>query len=278
MLGFAGMMFAVAGCQDATLPATSAPDLPSADVLIGEDYQSPACCDEVVVIVPGPTEPVCDPYTDANWCQDSGGECMQGEESYSTSGCSSSGPGGGTEATCPTTDPACTGGGGESGTPSDPDEDCNPQYDPDCNQPLSSADSATLQIAKQRHLKPASAFTDPAAAQKCAEMMAEFDRLFAAGRVFRGGADTPEGDPLTPTHVGAFDLVAGTMHFEPSALDAANRGDAAAIRSLFNTALHEAAHSLGFDHTEPVMSGDYDLYAEQPFNLLSPGTNSCIAG
>lgn len=114
--------------------------------------------------------------------------------------------------------------------------------------------------------------------RQCAEMMSEFDRLYAAGLVFRGGTDTPEGDPLTPTHVGAFDLVAGTMHFEPLALDAANRGDAAAIRSLFNTALHESAHSLGFNHTEPIMSGGYDLYAEQPFNLLSPGTNSCIAG
>ncbi|HEX6909091.1 MAG TPA: hypothetical protein VF142_01775 [Longimicrobium sp.] len=116
MLGFAGMMFAVAGCQDATLPATSAPDLPSADVLIGEDYQSPACCDEVVVIAPGPTEPVCDPYTDANWCQDSGGECMTslgGGEMQGLSGCDD-GTGGSTGGSGGYTD-----GGGSTPSPDD---------------------------------------------------------------------------------------------------------------------------------------------------------------
>jgi hypothetical protein len=78
--------------------------------------------------------------------------------------------------------------------------------------------------------------------------------------------------------VGAYDPVSGTMHFEPSALDAANAGDATAIRNIVNTALHEAAHSLGFGHTDPVWMGSYDLYAEAPFDLLSPGTNSCITG
>lgn len=68
------------------------------------------------------------------------------------------------------------------------------------------------------------------------------------------------------------------MHFEPSALDAANAADPAAIRNIVNTALHEAAHSLGFDHTDPMWMGSYDLYAEAPLNLLSPGTNSCITG
>ena len=81
---------------------------------------------------------------------------------------------------------------------------------------------------------------------------------------------------MTPTHVALYHPDSGTMHFEPSALDAANAGDATAIRNILNSALHEAAHALGFVHTDPVWSGSHDLYAEAPFNLLSPGTNSCI--
>lgn len=125
MLGFAGMMFVVAACQDATLPATSAPDLPGADVLIEGDYQSPACCEEVVVVVPGPVDPECDPYTDANWCQDSG-ECITsfgGVEMQGLSGCD-----GGTGGS--------TGGGGSGGytggggsTPP-PDDTADPEPGP----------------------------------------------------------------------------------------------------------------------------------------------------
>jgi hypothetical protein len=107
-------------------------------------------------------------------------------------------------------------------------------------------------------------------------MMTEFDGLFQAGKVFRGNSDTPPNDPLTGVHVGAYDPVAGTIHFEPSALDAANRGDPSAIRNVFNTALHEAAHSLGFTHTDALWMGSYDLYMEAPFSLLSPGVNSCL--
>jgi hypothetical protein len=76
----------------------------------------------------------------------------------------------------------------------------------------------------------------------------------------------------------AYDPVSKTMHFEPSTLDAANAGDAVAIRNIVNSALHESAHSLGFMHSEPFWNGSYDLYAESPFSLLSPGTNSCITG
>jgi hypothetical protein len=280
MAALMGVLLATAACHDVTLPHYPAADLSATAPLHDEEYQSLACCDPVIVVAPGPVEPPCDPYTDLNWCDGSGGDCMtsmEGEESYGMFGCSGGGTGGATSPTCPITDPYCAGGSGGTGTqPSDPDDGCNPQYDPDCNQPLSSADSATLRLARQRHLRPASAFTNPAAAQQCAAMLTEFDRLYAAGLVFRGRTDTPDGDPLTPSHVGAFDPVSGTMHFEPSALDAANGGDAAAIRSLLNTALHESAHALGYDHSDPLWAGDYDLYAEAPFDLLSPGTNSCL--
>jgi hypothetical protein len=159
---------------------------------------------------------------------------------------------------------ALSGCGGSSGggytpppPPPDPDVpgDCNPQYDPDCNQPLTATDLSTLRNAFSVHIKPATQFTDPAAAEQCRQLKAEYDRLMTTGKVFRGGFDTPDNDPHTSVHVGAYDPVSMTMHFEPSALDAANAGDATAIRNIVNTALHEAAHSLGFDHTDPIWSG-----------------------
>lgn len=69
-----------------------------------------------------------------------------------------------------------------------------------CEKPFTSADSASLRAAIQRHLKPASQFTDPAKAQQCAQLMSEFDRLYTAGRVFRGASDTREGRPPEPRH------------------------------------------------------------------------------
>jgi hypothetical protein len=233
---------------------------PSQDVLL-----------DPVIVIGQPRE--CDPWLDLNWCKD-GGTCMTSvrqhdrpDEVYMSS-CpgDGSGSGGGDG-----------GGGGGSTQPTHPaDPECNPQYDPDCNQPLTPADSTTLKNGLTLHIN--TQFTDQSKAEQCRQMKAEFDRLMAAGNVFRGQFDTPENDPQTAVHVGAYDPVSGTMHFEPSALDAANAGDATAIRNIVNTALHEAAHSLGFDHTEPLWMGSYDLYAEAPFNLLSPGTNSCITG
>lgn len=176
----------------------------------------------------------------------------------------------------------CTPGGdgrGGSGSTLQPSGSaaCNPQTDTLCNQPLTSTDLATLGAAFTAYLKPAPQFTDPEKAAQCAALKAEYDRLFSAGKVYRGRSDTQPGDPLTPVHVGAYDPISGTMHFEPAALDAANTRDPAAMRSLVNTALHESAHALGYTHTDPVWAGTYDLYAEAPFNLLSPGTNSCMA-
>jgi hypothetical protein len=68
------------------------------------------------------------------------------------------------------------------------------------------------------------------------------------------------------------------MHFEPSALAAAEGGEAAAYwqRDLANSGLHEAAHALRYTHTEPVPSPWGPQYAEEPFKYLSPGENSCI--
>lgn len=114
MLGFAGMLFLLAGCTDTTLPGTPAADLPSANVLIDEEYQSPACCEEVVVVAPAPP-PTCDPYTDVNWCQGSGGgQCMMSgggtAEMQGLATCEG-GPGGGS------TGPGDPGGGGGGTVP-----------------------------------------------------------------------------------------------------------------------------------------------------------------
>ncbi|HEU0013961.1 MAG TPA: hypothetical protein VFQ45_09775 [Longimicrobium sp.] len=218
----------------------------------------------------------CDPWTDLTWCETDEGSCLTAQPIS---------PEDATLATCST-------GGGPGGTPYDPtnpddpygigqyppvdEPECNPLKDPNCNQPLTAADSATIRKAIERHKRPASEFTSDANAQQCEALLETFNQLWADGKVFRGGYDTPEGDAETGVHYGLYDRDSKTMHFEPSTLDAANRGDATAIRNVFNTALHEAAHALEFDHTPPIMMGSYDLYAEYPFNLLSPGSNSCI--
>jgi hypothetical protein len=249
----------------ALLVTTACSDAPTApgEIAAGTAGPSNAITLEPVIVIGK-----CDPYLSLDGCEGEGGDCMAGmgtddpEVGY-TSGCySGDGRSGGG---------APPGGGGAPAPIT-----CDPQYDPQCNKPLTSADSATIRTAIARHQRPAAEFTDPARAQQCSQMLSEFNRLYTAGKVFRGGSDTQAGDPLTDTHVGAFDPVAETIHFEPSALEAANGGDAVAVRSIFNTALHESAHSLGYTHTSPIWSGSYDLYMEAPFDLLSPGANSCI--
>lgn len=273
--GILVILFLSSACADSLMPRADE------DPHIGIGTAGPAAIilDPVVITVPG-----CDPYTDLNWCEGEGGNCISSGDSdpsefVGLAGCgdnggaiggdrdgggSRGGSGGGAPKPCP-----------DYGCPTEP-VSCDPQYDPECHQPLTTTDSATLQTAIERHRRDPSEFTDPAIAQQCSELIAEFDRLYAAGLVFRGGSDTPEGDPLTGTHVGAYDPVSGALHFEPSALDNANGGDLAAVRSVYITALHESAHSLGYTHTDPLWAGDYDLFAETPFNLLSKGTNTCI--
>ena len=276
------LLLAVGGCTDAvTLPdnAGRAPDVTA--VAASQDAAPSAlCCDPIIVIVPR-----CDPWMSLDWCEGEGGNCASSQpvigypDAYlGVSSCIDGGGGGGSG------DGRLPGGGGTTPKPNPcpdygctpPPTTCNPQYDPDCNQPLTAQDTATIRTAIQRHMKPASQFTDPVAAQQCAELMNEFNRLYQAGNVFRGNSDTPPNDPLTDQHVGAYDPASGTIHFEPSSLDKANQGDRNAIRNLFNTALHEAGHSLGKLYTPPLWMGSHDLYMEAPYSLLSPGTNSCI--
>jgi hypothetical protein len=98
-------------------------------------------------------------------------------------------------------------------------------------------------------------------------MLRQFNASFVGGTVFRGGSDT--------NHFGA--VYNNRIHFDASYLDFAAAGDASAQREIANTALHEAAHVLGYDHpTPPTWVGTQDYYTDVPFNLLSPGPNSCL--
>lgn len=160
----------------------------------------------------------------------------------------------------------CDGGGGDPYDPP-PSEECDPRIDPDCEQPLTSADSTTLATALANYVRPASAIADTTARRQCQEMLTQFNASYAAGNVFRGGSNT--------SHYGATYL--DRIHFDPEWLDAAAAGDATALREIANTALHEAAHVLGYDHPNgATWSGGQDYYSDPPFNLLSPGPNSCI--
>ncbi len=226
---------------------------------------------EPVIVVGHPQDPGCNPYTDLNFCQGSGGTCM-----------TSTGPG--------TTDPelvylnSCYGGGGGTGTPGggggspgggSPGAgdggsiyNCDPATDPDCEKPLTTTDHTTITNALAAYVRPASEIPDTTARRQCADMLRQFNTSSSAGNVFRGGSNT--------THYGA--MYNDRIHFDPQYLDAAAGGDATAQREIANTALHEAAHTLGFDHPAgKTWVGTQDYYTDVPFNLLSPGPNSCIA-
>lgn len=140
--------------------------------------------------------------------------------------------------------------------------------------PLTHTDSATIRNALATMLRPAAAFTDSVARRDCEQMTSWFNAAFAAGDVFRGAYDS---NSLTdPAHYGMYNN--GNIHFDPAGLDAANAGDVEAIREIAITALHEAAHRLGYAHlTPPTFDAQgRDYYVDHPFNRLNPGPNSCV--
>jgi hypothetical protein len=107
-------------------------------------------------------------------------------------------------------------------------------------------------------------------------MANKFQQMLGEGKVFRGAYNTTAGSPGIEPHMGAYDPGTDHMHFDPDFLDKANAGDSYWQRDLANDALHESAHALGYNHTDPFNTGVGPIYAESPFNLLSPGTNSCL--
>jgi hypothetical protein len=134
-------------------------------------------------------------------------------------------------------------------------------------QPLTTADSTTITAALAGYVRPPSEIPDSTARRLCGDMLRQFNSSYSAGQVLRGGSDT--------SHFGA--TYNDRIHFDPSWLDAAAQGDATALREIANTALHEAAHVLDYQHpTLPTWVNGQDYYSDPPFNLLSPGPNSCI--
>ena len=107
-------------------------------------------------------------------------------------------------------------------------------------------------------------------------MAAKFNEIYMDGRVFRRSTDTKSGADGAEPHMGAYDRQTRHIHFDPTFLDRAASGDAFWERDLANDALHEAAHALGFNHGEPFNTPVGPVYADYPFNLLSPGDNSCL--
>ncbi len=97
--------------------------------------------------------------------------------------------------------------------------------------------------------------------------------------MFRGAFDSDATNDPYGSHYGMYNN--GNIHYDPAGLDAANAGNTDAIREVALTALHEAAHRMGYNHpagtgpTFDVLGRDY--YTAAPFNRLNPGPNSCVA-
>jgi hypothetical protein len=162
--------------------------------------------------------------------------------------------------------------GWDPGTPS-----CDPNYDPNCYVVLTDADKKVLGDDINDYLRPQDQFTDEASRQRCEQLFTKWQEMYTGGRVFRGATTTKDSDPGVDPHWGAYDSDADRIHFDPVYLDRAATGDAKTLQEMMNTALHEAAHALGYDHTEPVPTlWGVPAYAEDYYSQLSPGSNSCI--
>lgn len=170
--------------------------------------------------------------------------------------------------------------GGGGGEPYDPYANgCDPSLDPACEKPLTETDNANIVNAIETYIRSSAEIVDrDNARSQCKAMLDKFNSMLAASPplVFRGSSKTQPGDPGIDPHTGAYDPSTGHMHFEPDLLDQAAAGDAKALREIANTALHEAAHALGFEHGDSVPSPWGPLYTEDYYNKLDAGDDSCM--
>ena len=164
------------------------------------------------------------------------------------------------------------GGGGDGGrTPPDStEEDCYASSDPNCLQPLRSADSSAIRTALANYRRSPTEFTDSIAQRECTEMYDRFQQMFADGDIYRGLYDSPD----STGHYGTY--FRGSIHFDPQWLVDAAGGDTVALKEIAVTAYHEAAHALSYNHGNPTWVGSVDIYTESYFNRLTPGANSCV--
>lgn len=166
--------------------------------------------------------------------------------------------------------------GSEPPPPDAASEPCDPVQDPTCEQPLKPEDRTLLVNVLKKYRRPDSAFTDPGKRAQCAEMQDRFALLLDGSKVFRGSTTTVVGDPGIDPHTAAYDEATGHIHFDPEYLTRAAAGDPYWERDLANSALHETAHALGHQHGDLMPSPWGPVYPDPYFNLLSPGTNSCL--
>lgn len=224
---------------------------------------------EPVVVV---GHPECDPYLDLDWCQREGGECMSSatDDAQILSSCPAPGTGIG-KGGAPIGSPE--GGSGDGEEPA-----CDPQIHPDCEKPLTAADTATIRRALATMLRPPAQFTDSIARRDCENMANWLREALAAGAVFRGAFDSDRTNDPYGSHYGMYNPDAGHIHYDPNWLDAANAGNTDALREVAITGLHEAAHREGYQHPNgPTFDANgIDSYVDPPFHRLNPGPNSCV--
>lgn len=155
---------------------------------------------------------------------------------------------------CQSNPSSCRGaGGGVSAQYYDPyvrgdKSRCDPAVDPNCEQTLPDSMKAKIRAALTAQLVNFSTITDLAVRGRCQEMLDRFNLMLnntAQPSVFIGGSDSPPGEF---EHYGAFNTLTGHIHFDPSALSNLTPSSHKAWQ-VANTALHEAAHALGHDHT-----------------------------
>lgn len=197
---------------------------------------------------------------------DTGGTIGDGNDGYGGNG----GPGGDSGGS---SDPGCP----DYGCPPPDDGECDPVIHPDCERPLTDADTATIHGSLRTQIRPQSQFSDTTAARVCGQMAGWFRQAMADGAVFRGSFDSDTTNDVG-AHYGAYNPVTRHIHFDPAGLNAANGGNPDAILEIAITALHEGAHRAGFDNPNPptLDSEGRDYYTDFPFNHLNPGPNSCI--
>lgn len=163
---------------------------------------------------------------------------------------------------------------------------CDPNDPEHCEDILSPGDLALLNDSFD-YLR--QQFNDEDAAEACSAMAERFQSMMTGGRVFRGAYNT--GVPGQPDwHWGAHNPATGHIHIDPWVMSGmANNPSPAQYRQLLGTALHEAAHDLFWnpatrqysnDH-EPAMFRNpvlnWDIYGEEPWSHLNPGSQSCIS-
>jgi hypothetical protein len=278
----AGLVVALGACGDSPTRANQPHDLATGAMPPLNDVTAQGCAsyqDGVCTldpVTPAPSEPIeCDPYASLDWCGDDGdclssGSGTDGPDYQGTAACGEPREPDGSKPPPSSTPKPCP----DYGCP----PPCDPTVDPACEKPLTSADSATIKNALASMLRPASQFSDTTAARVCGEIAGLFRNALAGGFVFRGGYDSNGTTDRQPEHYGAFDPATRHIHYDPAGLDAANGGNATAIREVAITALHEGAHWGGFTHPAGATfdASGRDYYTDPPFNHLNPGPNSCI--